>query len=1012
MSWLRILASPLVILALLASHAPAGAAPRTPILSDYTHTAWDALKGAPIDVLKIAQDSDGWLWIATTTGLYRFDGVQFERQDSVYGHPLYSTDPLALAAAADGALWVGYRFGNVTMLGRDGARTFTTHDGLPSGAIFHIEIAPDGAVWVAARGGVSRIARGAARFQPMGRDVGLPEKTAFHVLFARDGTEWVGSMDGAFFRRPGQRAFTQAWPRMALMSMAEGPDGTIWAADDRNRYYRLRTTAPSSARDTAPVLVGTALRFDREGCMWLMQTDAIERVADSCRPGSSPQRVTLATGLSGPLPQSFFQDRKGNLWVGTSGGLDRLRRNRVMPLQVERALDHPGMVAGPDGRIWVGSYDGDVLSMAADGSSRRVLKGYFSASHRGRDGGLWFAHNQGLRYRAPDGTVREISPPPEARGIGTQAIQEDAGGALWVSFGSAGLYRLKDDRWTRGGGIAGWPAEFVISMALDQQGAIWMGHAHNRISILRPGQSGGAVRRLDEGAGLALGSVLCLYRDGPRMWAAGERGVMLHQGGRFLALRGTHGEAFRGVSGMVRLEDGDLWLHGADGAYRIEAAALAAWLRDPEHVEVGFTRFDALDGLRGQAAQLRPLPSLVRAEDGILWFATGSAVALVDPARIYRNPLPPPVLIRSVAARGDLHDVQARRALALPKGTDNLRIQFTGLALGLPERVRFRYRLQGVDAGWQEGVGRRAASYTNLAPGSYRFEVTAANEDGVWNPQAATLDIDIPATFVQTGWFRLALVLALGLALYAGYALRIRYLTRRMEERLQGRLEERSRIARSLHDTVLQSVQGLLMSFGAHLHALPEGTGERAKLERVLRLARRTLLEGRDEIMDLRAGASPGEMHRALEAFGQELAQYGGHAFALHVAGVTKPLKPQVRDDVYAIGREALFNAARHAGARQVAVELDYGASAFTLRVRDDGSGLAPEVAQAGGRPGHWGLTGMRERAAHIGAAIDVASTPGQGTRIVVTVPARLAYGFALFDAQGRFRRWLRYWKR
>lgn len=442
------------------------------------------------------------------------------------------------------------------MLGRDGARTFTTRDGLPSGAIFHIEIAPDGAVWVAARGGVSRIARGAARFQPMGRDVGLPEKTAFHVLFAHDGTEWVGSMDGAFFRRPGQRTFTQAWPRMPLMSMAEGPDGTVWAADDRNRYYRLRTTAPSSARDMAPLMVGTALRFDREGCMWLMQTDAIERVADSCRPGSPPQRVTLATGLSGPLPQSFFQDREGNLWVGTSGGLDRLRRNRVMPLQVERALDHPGMVAGPDGRIWVGSYDGDVLSMAADGSSRRVLKGYFSASHRSRDGGLWFAHNQGLRYRAPDGTMREIGPPPEARGIGTQAIQEDADGGLWVSFGSAGLYRLKDDQWTRNGGITGWPAEFVISTAVDQQGAVWMGHAHNHISILGPGQSGGAVRRLGEGAGLALGSVLCLYRDGPRMWAAGERGVMLYQGGRFLALRGTHGETFRGVSGMVRLEDG------------------------------------------------------------------------------------------------------------------------------------------------------------------------------------------------------------------------------------------------------------------------------------------------------------------------------------------------------------------------------------------------------------------------------------------------------------------------
>jgi signal transduction histidine kinase/ligand-binding sensor domain-containing protein len=1000
----------------LALHLHGAAAAPAALLSEYTHTAWGGLQGGPVDVLQIAQSSDGWLWMATAIGLYRYDGVQFERTDTVHGQRLLSNDVLGLMASKDGALWVGYRFGGVTVFRKDGARTFLEADGLTGGAVFHIEAAPDGAVWVATRDGVARLAPGANRFERLGSEVGLPAKHMFQVLFSRDGTEWIASEGGAFFRRPGERRFSQAWPRMALMSMAEGPDGTIWASDAASRYFRVRTAAPAANEPPRPEVMGSGLRFDRDGQMWLLQSNAVERKLDVHAPARPDQRLTQANGLSGALPQVFFQDRENNIWIGTSAGIDRLRRSRLQALAVSEELDHPGMTPGPDGEVWVGDYDGDVRSFRSDGSDgagKTVYKSHFAAAHQAADGTLWIGDGSGLRRRAPDGSVTLVAPPAEARGVDPQAIQQDAGGGLWVSFAGGRLFRLVDGQWVKNGGLAGLPAGLVMTMGMDAQGRVWMGHADNRISVLtRESHAAGqeTVHPLDADAGLALGTVLSLHRDGQQMWAGGERGTMLYRGGRFRALQGRNGETFRGVSGIARLPDGDLWLHGADGVYRIPAASLSAWMREPSGA-VEFERFDALDGLRGHAPQVRPLPSLIRAADGKLWFSTSSAIALIDPAHIYRNRLPPPVLVRSVAYGGKLVDVEDRKSLTLPQGAASLRITFTALGLAMPERVRLRYRLEGVDRDWQEPVGRRAVSYTNLAPGSYRFEVTAANEDGVWNRQPATLDIHIPPTFVQTGWFLLILALGAALLLYAAYVLRVRYITRRMQERLEARLEERSRIARSLHDTLLQSVQGLLMSFNAHAHHVPEGSRERANLERTLGLAGRLLVEGRDQIMDMRASASPDEMHLALHSFGLELAKYSGSAFELHIAGRARPLKPQVSDEVYAIGREALCNASRHANACHVVLELDYGRETFALLIRDDGCGLDETVAQPGSRPGHWGLPGMRERAAAIGAHFHLASQPGKGTEIVVTLPGELAYQFSLRtpgQLLSRLRRFLR----
>ena len=959
-----------------------------PLLTDYTHTAWTELDGAPAGVTKFAQGADGWLWIATPTGLYRYDGVQFERADKVYGQPLESSNIMGLTTAPDGAIWVGYRVGGVSVFRKDGAHCYAERDGLQPVGVLHIEVAPDGAVWVAMRDGVAVLAPGANRFHYLAPDSGLPSLGVFQILFARDGTTWVGTNTGAYFRKPGETRFTHAWPRTALVWLAEAPDGTIWGNDFMQGYYKVRSTPPPPGQPVKPELEGYGMHFDRQGTMWMMHPDSLERRLAPAGPSLPDQRLSKENGLSGPMLSTKFQDREGNLWIGTSRGIDRLRPNRLRTMPVARQLESPALVAGPSGDVWVGDYAEDLWRYGPDGRISREAQGPMTASCTAPDGVLWLGGTEALLRRGTDGTLTSISYPAELKGLRVHALQQDRDGALWASFSAGkGVYKLVDGQWSKSGGLQGIPDLLTTSMTLDGQGHVWMAHLRSQITVV----GSGAVRTLGPQDGLQLGTVMQVHYDGQAMWAGGERGVALYRNGRFATLLGERNESFRGVSGIVRVPGGDLWLHGADGLYRIAAGALDAWLKN-ERAAVPFERFDAQDGMQGHAPQLRPVPSLMRSRDGSLWYATSGSVGTIDPANILRNPLAPPVEVLGVTSDGVRYAIPAGRELGLPPGTRNLQVDFTALSLSMPERVRLRYRLVGLDQAWQEAAGRRQAHYTNLAPGKYQFEVIASNEDNVWNSKGAALELDIPPTFLQSGWFKLLLVAAGLLLLYAAYALRIRYLTQLMQERLQERLAERTRIARALHDTLLQSMHALLMSFDAHSRYLKEGTRERMRLDQTLNLAEQLLVEGRDQIMDLRASASPDALELTLGQFGKGLAEHRPHAFEIKVKGQARQLRREVHEEIYAIAREALFNASRYADASRIELELEYNAGGFVMRVRDNGRGLDEEVVAAGQRPGHWGLVGMRERANGIGASLGIDSKPGVGTAITITAPARTAY--------------------
>jgi signal transduction histidine kinase len=388
-----------------------------------------------------------------------------------------------------------------------------------------------------------------------------------------------------------------------------------------------------------------------------------------------------------------------------------------------------------------------------------------------------------------------------------------------------------------------------------------------------------------------------------------------------------------------------------------------------------------------------------------LWFVGFDNLVSIDPAAIDTNAVPPPVHIQSIASGGTTYSTAT--GVRLPVGASNLQIKYTALSLSMPDRVRFRYRLDGVDAEWQEAGTRREAFYTNLGPGSYRFQVIAANNDGVWNDAGATLAFVIPAAYYQATWFRVLCTLAAAAAAWGMYRRHVRRLAVQMQGRIEERLTERERIARELHDTLLQGFQGLVLRFQAVATTIPSTDPSRTLMEDALARADDVLVEGRDRVRGLRGAASAvGDLAAALAQFGEQLARDASAEFSVVIEGEPRALHPVVRDEAYWIGREALVNAFHHAEARRVEVEIAFGSRDLRLRLRDDGRGLEPEVLKKGGRAEHWGLPGMRERASRIGGRLELWSRAGAGTEVELRVPSPTAYPPA--ERRHRPSRWWR----
>ena len=535
------------------------------------------------------------------------------------------------------------------------------------------------------------------------------------------------------------------------------------------------------------------------------------------------------------------------------------------------------------------------------------------------------------------------------------------------------------------------PASALLHDAV--RGGLWLGFRDGGFAYFRDGQ----LRASYAGAeGLGEGEVRGFYVDrNGTLWAPTVGGLSRIKDGHILTLTSQNGLPCNTVHWMIEDDAGSVWLYLACGVVRIGRSELDAWASHSKQT-IHATVFDRSDGVTSHRLSAGYNSVVAKSSDGKLWFVRNVGVSVIDPHHLAFNERPPPVHIERVTADDKIYD--ATNGLRLPARLRDLSIDYTALSLAAPEKVRFRYMLEGQDADWKEVVNDRQVQYSNLPPGAYRFRVVASNNSGVWNETGATLAFSIAPAYYQTRWFQALVVVAALCSLWAGYRGRVRQVARQYQRRLDERVNERTRIARELHDTLLQSFHGLLLQFQTALYLLPDRPAEaKEQLDGAIEHAAKAITEGRDAVQGLRASTvERNDLAEAIRTLGDELATHANAdqppTFSVAVEGETRDLHPIVRDEIYKIAAEALRNAFRHAHAGSVEVEIRYDDEQFRLRVRDDGKGIDPAVLASQGLEGHYGLRGMPERAALIGGKLAVWSEAGAGTEVELRLPASIVY--------------------
>ena len=981
--------------------ATAGAQSRSPALGELDHAVWTIRDGAPTGVHALAQSADGVLWIGAATGLYRFDGLRFEPFEPPAGPALPSLSVSALLALPDGALWIGYTWGGTSVLARGRLVSYGEREGVPAGTVTALARDSTGAIWAATTTGLARFRDG--RWQRIGAESGHPGGLTSDLLVDRRGTLWASTASGVFVLPRGASHFVSRAPSLDPTGRGggmprEAPDGSVWGASLRLGLARLSDPAgePTPFRAEAERLrEAWGLLVDRYANAWLMDGAGLARVPLAVPTPESPATltrqllpVTRVPVASGARTNALLEDREGNIWVGTNDGLDRFRETKLTPVIFPQPIIKPALAPGNEGSVWVGSYSDPVFVVGDGVISHPGSPADISCVYRDLRGGVWLGGPAGL-WHAPAGRATlgtrftPVELPADAGPGDVQAIAQTLDDNLWVSIRgdrTRGVFRRRGGVWSLVPAPPGMSGQIALTIVTDSADRTWLGYAQNRLVLA----TGDSTRIYSDADGLHVGAVTALFVRGLRLWMGGESGVMVFDGDRFQPVNAT--ERLRGVTGIVETANGDLWLNGAGGVTHIVADELRRATQDSGY-RARAVRLDYHDGLNGRPPQVRPFPTAIEGTDGRLWFATESGVAWVDPANIKRNALPPPVQIRGVIAADQRYDPTAR--VALPARTTELQIAYTALSLAMPDRVRFRYRLSGADTSWQEAGGRREAFYTNLRPGSYRFQVIAANEDGVWNESGATLDFDIPATFTQTRAFVVLVAGAVACAMWLLAHWRHRRMGRALRAQFDATLAERARVARELHDTLLRDMAGVAMQLNAGARRAAATTGSNASVVELLTnlgaQVQRTLVEARRSVTAMRTVSDElPPLHTQLADAAHRT--FEGTAIAAHVEHVGSPRQypPNVESEIVGIATEAMANARQHAGCRKMTITCSYAPRELRVRLHDDGRGFDPSQ----GTPmGHWGLVGMRERATSIGAKLSLTSTPTAGTEVVLVVP-------------------------
>jgi signal transduction histidine kinase/ligand-binding sensor domain-containing protein len=926
--------------------------PETP-LAGYGRQSWSMESGLPQNTVQaLAQTRDGYVWLGTEAGLARFDGIAFTVFDKTTGPALPGNDIRCLLATADGSLWIGTSEGLARWSGGT-VTAWTTHEGLPGNAILSLSVDARGALLVTTESGVVGIEGG--RVVPV-------------------------ALDKLESPPPGESPIFSA--ELADGSHAQATGSTVTLIESG------KEVSLSVGRELPGNRV-QALMADREGGLWIGTNAGLARVG-----GGRLEVLPAYDPLAAASVLALMEDREGDVWVGTeTNGLDILRDQRFHTLDMRAGLSSDAttaVVEDHEGTLWVGTDGGGLNALSGSGGARslktlRVSDGLASnvilSLAAAPNGDLWVGTPDGLN-RVREGMVETFTSADGLPDDFIRSLLADGDGSLWIGT-RRGLVHWTNaatvegpvhmETFTHANGLG---SDLVGAMAHDANGDLWVATL-NGLSRLR----GRTVTNFTKADGLSSDVVTALLREnGLLLIGTEDHGWDVWDGAHFLPAAGSGPLKEETVRAILDDGRGHLWFATANGIARCDwnavagAAGCADWLT-----------FGPADGLRSRETAANSHPSAWRSHDGLLWFATPKGLVEADPAHFPVNTLPAPVEMERFAVDDQSQPLHGAGSWTrVEAGRVHFEFDYAGLSFVAPLKVRYRYRLEGFDRAWTEAGARRAAYYTNIPPGKYTFRVQAANNDGVWNTAGASLSFQLEPHYYQTIWFYLALLAAA----IAGVILLLRLRLHRAEREFRAVLGERSRIAREIHDTLAQGYVGISVQLEVLAELLRRNKLDEAavQLKQTSAYVREGLADARQSIWALRtqdAGEAtlPVKLRQMADA-----AAGDGLMSRCSVFGVFRALPAETERELLRVAQEAIHNVRRHAAASELRVQLEYGAETIVLEITDNGRGGALENEQPAG---HFGMTGMRERAAAIGGTLEVESPPGKGTTVRLSVRLR-----------------------
>lgn len=1005
---------------------------RTRTISKYMRERWGSERGFPSGkVTAITQTSDGFLWIGTEKGLVRFDGINFRTYPQATPLPLAIGAVGALVTDSEGNLWIllqntkvlRYRQGRFE-LGRDEAEV----------GITAISKRRDGAVLL------SSLAYGTLTYKEGKYEALEPSSGAVANLATAGTNDGVDTLSSHLAWATGVAVHRIAEPDSAVVSMAETDDGKVWLGTrDKGLFHLIEgrvsavTKGKSGGKTTCllpleggKLWIGTengveewngaeltqasvpaAVRTrkvltmirDRDQNVWIGTDSGLFRVNSEGVSASESK-----SGNSGEVT-ALFEDREGNLWAGGKGEIERLRDGAFVSYSVGSLQNESSgpIYVDEKGQAWFAPFEGG-LHWLKDGKTGNVTNDGLNEdvvySITGRENELWIGRQRGglthLRYGGGSISTKTYTQADGLAENGVYAVYESRDGSVWAATLNGGVSEYANSHFVTYSKANGLASDTIASIAESDDGTMWFG-TPNGLNALSKGE----WRLFTANDGMPSDDVNCLLSDSAGvLWIGTASGLAFKRSGRIEALNQAPAPLHEPIMGIAEGRNGRLWIATSNHVLSAKRDKLLSGKLGEDDVRT----YGLEDGLLGTEGVKRER-SVFEDRLGRVWFSMNRGLSVIDIGRGADNSPACIVQIEEVSADGNVLDL--KQPIRVPPGSHRVTFDYSGLSLSVPERVRFKYKLEGFDQGWSEPLSTRQAVYTNLESGKYRFRLIASNSDGIWNSGESSLGIEVEPVFWKTWWFRVSSMLLIGLTLVMYLRLRVQRLAKQMDMRFEERLVERTRIARELHDSLLQGFQGLLFRLQAVRDMLPERPGDAAQaLEKVLDRGDEVIAEGRTTVEDLRdANLRDNDIVQALSSVGEELARSNdgfGAGLRVLVEGKQRELDPMSRDEIYQIGREALRNAFQHAQAHNIEAELTYGDSEFSLRVRDDGKGIDPKVFQEGRREGHWGLPGMRERAKRFGGQVHIWTEGGAGTEIELTVPGSVAY--ARWSSRSRFR--------